>query len=191
MLEQITERLSASIEDRLQRVIPFAEQLTSGDNVAPAVYVGSGQYTTINPDNYAGLAYFRQYNEVTAQKIEARGCNNVHQFEYPIRLVACVNKSILAKDDSYSNDSLALLLIKDLAASGGALMNDLGARRTEVRVSRFSTSQKDILSQEYSGLRIYAIPYEYALVSIDLTITIEASTDCIETICKNYCYATT
>ncbi len=189
MLEQITERLAASISDRLQRVIPLAELLVKGDLIMPAVYQSDGQFTTINQDNYAGLAYFRQDGNVSGQKVETRGCNNVHEFEYPVRLVACVQKKVLAKDDAYSNDALALLLIKDMAGAGNALRTDLQARKTEIRFRGYSTNQKDILTEEYSGLTIYAIPFQYALVGIDLVVTIEISTDCMENICKNYCYA--
>ena len=192
MLKQITQRLSSAIEGITQRVVPLATQRTTSDGKTfPAIYSGKGQYSEISPDNYAGLSYFRingktRISDFTELK---RSCDEIKQYEYPIRLVACIKNELTGTDDGFTSDALALTLIKELNGLDGSLKQDLSANFTSVKCVSYDTDVKDILTEEYKGIdRLKnSIPYEYSLVAIDIEVQVVISTNCIELLCKTYC----
>ena len=192
MLKQITQRLSSAIEEITQKVVPLATQRTTSDGKTfPAIYSGKGQYSEISPDNYAGLSYFRingktRISDFTELK---RACEEIKQYDYPIRLVACIKNELTGTDDGFTSDALALTLIKELNGLDGSLKQDLSANFTSVKCVSYDTDVKDILSEEYKGIdRLKnSIPYEYSLIAIDIEVQVVISTNCIELLCKTYC----
>lgn len=192
MLKQLTQRLSSAIEGITQRVVPLATQRTTSDGKTfPAIYSGNGQYSEISPDNYAGLSYFRingrtRISDFTELK---RACDEIKQYDYPIRLVACIKNELTGTDDGFTSDALALTLIKELNGLDGSLKQDLSANFTSVKCVSYDTDVKDILTEEYKGMdRLKnSIPYEYSLIAIDIEVQVIISTDCIELLCKTYC----
>ena len=192
MLKQITQRLSSAIEAITQRVVPLATQRTTSDGKTfPAIYSGKGQYSEISPDNYAGLSYFRingktRISDFTELK---RACDEIKQYDYPIRLVACIKNELTGTDDGFTSDALALTLIKALNGLDGSLKQDLSANFVSVKCVSYDTDVKDILSEEYKGIdRLKnSIPYEYSLIAIDIEVQVVISTNCIELLCKTYC----
>lgn len=192
MLKQITQRLSSAIEVITQKVVPLATQRTTSDGKTfPAIYSGKGQYSEISPDNYAGLSYFRingktRISDFTELK---RACEEIKQYDYPIRLVACIKNELTGTDDGFTSDALALTLIKELNGLDGSLKQDLSANFVSVKCVSYDTDVKDILSEEYKGIdRLKnSIPYEYSLVAIDIEVQVVISTNCIELLCKTYC----
>ena len=192
MLKQITQRLSSAIEGITQRVVPLATQRTTSDGkIFPAIYSGKGQYSEISPDNYAGLSYFRingktRISDFTELK---RACEEIKQYDYPIRLVACIKNELTGTDDGFTSDALALTIIKALNGLDGSLKQDLSANFTSVKCVSYDTDVKDILSEEYKGIdRLKnSIPYEYSLIAIDIEVQVVISTNCIELLCKTYC----
>ncbi len=189
MLSTIINRLSTAISTRLQQNYGLAKILYQGKKSFPAKYVGQGQYKPIEIDNWAGMNYFRLNGDIASSNEEVRAsCGKAIKLIYPIRLIACVKKSVLGKDDAFSSETLSLLLIKDIK-SITELPSDLSAMRASIEVSRFSTDDKEILSREYSGIELLknGINYEYCLVAIDMDIEILINADCIELTCKEYC----
>jgi len=192
MLKQITQRLSSAIEGITQKVVPLATQRTTSDGKTfPAIYSGKGQYSEISPDNYAGLSYFRingrtRISDFTELK---RACEEIKQYDYPIRLVACIKNELTGTDDGFTSDALALTLIKALNGLDGSLKQDLSANFTSVKCVSYDTDVKDILTEEYKGIdRLKnSIPYEYSLIAIDIEVQVVISTNCIELLCKTYC----
>jgi len=192
MLKQITQRLSSAIEGITQKVVPLATQRTTSDGKTfPAIYSGKGQYSEISPDNYAGLSYFRingrtRISDFTELK---RACEEIKQYDYPIRLVACIKNELTGTDDGFTSDALALTIIKALNGLDGSLKQDLSANFTSVKCVSYDTDVKDILTEEYKGIdRLKnSIPYEYSLVAIDIEVQVVISTNCIELLCKTYC----
>ena len=188
MLQTIIQRLSTTIQDRIQTNVGLAELIYSGEKMQPALYVGSGQYVPISIDNHAGIIYFRQVGEVQSSKIEVRGCG-ASEFIFPLILVACVSREVIGKDDPFSADSLCVQLTKDLI-SASELASDLSARKATIEIKSYSTNMKSILSDEYSGIDLLknSIPYTYVLVSISMDIKIEINNDCIPVTCNQYCH---
>jgi len=192
MLKQITQRLSSAIEGITQKVVPLATQRTTSDGKTfPAIYSGKGQYSEISPDNYAGLSYFRingrtRISDFTELK---RACEEIKQYDYPIRLVACIKNELTGTDDGFTSDALALTIIKALNGLDGSLKQDLSANFTSVKCVSYDTDVKDILTEEYKGIdRLKnSIPYEYSLIAIDIEVQVVISTNCIELLCKTYC----
>ena len=192
MLKQITQRLSSAIEGITQKVVPLATQRTTSDGKTfPAIYSGKGQYSEISPDNYAGLSYFRingrtRISDFTELK---RACEEIKQYDYPIRLVACIKNELTGTDDGFTSDALALTIIKALNGLDGSLKQDLSANFTSVKCVSYDTDVKDILTEEYKGIdRLKnSIPYEYSLVAIDIEVQVIIGTECIELLCKTYC----
>lgn len=194
MIEQIVNRLSLSIEDKTEKTIPLAKQLSNSDGkVFPAIYIGKGQYSEISIDNFAGLSYFRLAGKTQIQEVEQAGrpMNDLYRYQYTLRLVCTVQNSVIGKDDAFSSDALALLLVKNLNECNTKLKQDLSARSAIVTCVSYDTNVKDILSEEYQGIERLknSLPYNYSLVAIDLSIDIIISSDCINNICKPYCYA--
>ena len=192
MLKQITQSLSSAIEGITQKVVPLATQRTTSDGKTfPAIYSGKGQYSEISPDNYAGLSYFRingrtRISDFTELK---RACEEIKQYDYPIRLVACIKNELTGTDDGFTSDALALTIIKALNGLDGSLKQDLSANFTSVKCVSYDTDVKDILTEEYKGIdRLKnSIPYEYSLIAIDIEVQVVISTNCIELLCKTYC----
>ena len=194
MLEAIVKRLSSSIEDKTQKVIPLAKQLTNADGkMWPAEYVGNGNYKDFSIDNFAGLSYFRLRSKAIISEVEQNGrpLNDLNSFLYPIRLVCAIQNSVVGKDDSFSPDALALTIVKQLNESNGNLKQDLSAQKATIRCESYDTDVKSILSEEYFGIERLknSIPYNYSLVAIDINVDVIISNNCLANICKPYCNA--
>lgn len=192
MLRQISERLSASVAGITQKVIPLATQRNTSDGKTfPAIYQGKGQYSEISADNYAGLCYFRINGKTRISDYSElkRACDDVKQYEYQLRLVACIKNELTGVDDSYSSDALALSFIKLLNGTDGNLKQDLNANFVSVKCLSYDTDVKDILNEEYRGIERLknSIPYEYSLIAIDINVEVIISSSCIELLCKSYC----
>ena len=192
MLKQITDRLAANIQGIVQKTIPLATQRhTTDGKMFPAIYKGSGQYSEISPDNYAGLSYFRMNGKVRISETDngKRSMNDLNSYLYPIRLVVCVKNDLIGVDDEFSPDLIAMSFIKVINESSGQLKQDLEANFTTIRAESYDTDVKDILSEEFAGIERLknSVPYQYSLIAIDINVEIIISTECINLLCKSYC----
>ena len=64
MLEYIIDDLYAKCQSYFDRLIPIAEIVHSGEKSFPKEYVSNGNYRNIDPDNFAGVGYFRINGEI-------------------------------------------------------------------------------------------------------------------------------
>lgn len=192
MLRTIAERISSQISGITQKVIPLAKQLTNSDGKTfPAIYKGQGQYSEISPDNYAGLCYIRQIAPTTISENTEfkRAMNDVSDYRYNLRLVACIKNSVFGSDDSFTSDVVALSLVKLINDSDFSLKADLNANFASVKAVSYNTDVKNILTKEYSGIdRLKnSVPYDFTLIAIDIEVIVTISSNCIELLCKSYC----
>lgn len=189
MLEKIIIKLYSKIADRFDKFYQLVEQIeVSEDKFLPKQYKSDGQYEPINFDNFAGVGYFRIKEPVEISEAESQTPKAVYDFKYSLRLVACVKKTIIGRDDPYSCDTLCLTLIKDLESANRNIMYDLAARRGTVEVTGYQTDAKEIVKQEFSGVENFkSVPYEYCLISLDINIIINTTKECINNYCQSYC----
>lgn len=189
MLEKIIVKLHSKIADRFDQFYPLVELIeVSEDKVLPKQYVSDGQYKAINFDNFAGVGYFRIKEPVTIEESESPTPKPVHDFKYSLRLVGCIKKSVIGRDDPYSCDTLCLTLTKDLEAANRFIMQEVSARRGSVEVTSYQTVASEVVKEEFSGVENFkSVPFDYCLVSLDITVTINTTKECINNNCQSYC----
>lgn len=188
MLEIITDILYSKANGYFERLIPLVEKVHADDKSFPKEYIGNGNYKAIDVDHFAGLGYFRQTSDVTISDLENRGrpMDDLKRYQYNIRLVGCVKKNVIGSDNAYASDMLGVLLAKQLQETNGSIRSLLGARNVSISARSIKTDHKDILSDEFTGILGKGIPLTYSLIAIDIEISIEITTDCINTICGSY-----
>lgn len=190
MLEIIICYLIAKLKptNYFETLFPLAELIrTSGksDAFRPVVYLANGQAKDISVyDHFNGVCYFRETGKETSEEINKGNCRTELQIQHPLRLVGCVPKSKLTKDDNYSDDRIANSLRKVLTENGGLLKNYLKANSLSISVSSISKNHREILSEEYPGTEFKDINLNYSLVAIDFNVTVAIYADCIESECN-------
>lgn len=189
MLEYITDNISAKVLSSFEKVVPLAEIVKSGDKSFPAEYVSDGNYTPIDPDNMAGVGYFRLNGKPQIKNADTKmPQRDIMEYSYPLRFVGCIKKSILGKDDAFVGNALCTILSKQLEENNTSLRSTLGANKASIKVKTFDFDHISVLSDEYKGVSITkGIPLDFCLLSIDMDITVTIKNSCIATICDTYC----
>lgn len=192
MLEQIIcfliTQLGAS--NYFEKIIPLVELVAKDKGYRPAEYVGKGQFQEISHfDHYNGLAYFRQAGSERVIKIEPKegevGCQTFLQIEYPLRLVACIPKAKLSKDDAFTDDRIATTISKMITGENGLINGQIKAFYTSVIPSDVISRNKDVLAQEYEGDQLKDINYAFAYLAVDFIVTVQIKASCIQGECDN------
>jgi hypothetical protein len=195
MLEKIICYLTGKLNETeyFQKIFPFVELIQKGDNLRPAEYLGKGQFKDVTRfDHYNGMAYFRKAGSTKTSEgddeISEVPCSLLLKFEYPLRLVMCVPKEKLTKDDEFSDERMTNTILSVVTGEGGAIKNQLKALEVTFIPTQVITSNKDVLNDEYPGFSINDINYKYAYAAIDLTVTVQIKQSCLQTECEEAYY---
>lgn len=195
MLEKIICYLTGKLEDTgyFQKIFPFVELIQKGDNLRPAEYLGKGQYKDVTRfDHYNGMAYLRKVGSTRTSKDDEFSevpCDTTLKFEYSLRLVVCVPKSSLTKDDEFSDERMTNTIISALTGESGSIKPQLKALSVTIIPSQVITNNKDVLNEEYPGFALADINYKYAYAAIDFLVTVHIKQSCITTECEEAYYA--
>lgn len=152
----------------------------------PVQYTTKGQYDDVTIfDNKSGVAYFRltgKPNISTPIKNQVP-CNDELKFDFPIRLVGCVQKSKLSKDDAFSEERLSIALIQQLTVRHSELTKELSAKEVTFIPTNINLDGASIASDEYRNKGITDINYNYAYIAIDFTASVTIRINCITPEC--------
>lgn len=198
MLDRITDYLTGKIleTEYFDKVFPFVEIVTKQDASYPAQYCGKGQYQQVNNfDNYNGLAYFRmtgkeRYSRASQNDLmDMASCEDKFEITFPLRLVACVPKSKLSKDDAFTDERISRTLISYLVTNGGALKDDLKATSVKIFPDTVTFQNQEILNEEYSGIeKMKDINYNFSYHAIDFSVIVEVKESCLTEECLEAYY---
>lgn len=166
----------------------LARKSSNEDALRPVIYTGKGQLKDITVyDHRNGVSYFRLSGKENSEEInndEMVPCRTELQIIHPLRLIACVPKSKLSKDDAFSDDRVANSLRKVLTENAGPLKNALKANSVSFSVTSINTNHREILGEEYPGADIKEINFNYSLAAIEFNATVKIYSDCIESECN-------
>lgn len=196
MLSRISEHLHAAIESTgyFEAIYPMAELISKDDVVYPALYCENGEYKSVNNfDNYNGLAYVRmngkqRFRDVTERR-DWPGCDPDVEMEFPLRLIACVPKKKLSKDDALTDERVSRTLIAAITATGGQIKQSLKASHYASFPESVDMDSKSILREEYRNMpKMQDINYNFCYCAIDFTVTIIIKASCITAECDEAYY---
>jgi hypothetical protein len=191
MVQQIIEHLTRVLNETgyFQKIYPLSVLVKNGNYTKPVHYVGGGALEDIIYfSNNEGLGYFRKVGDVSidpATVIKTKSCSeNINQYSYTLKFIACVPKVKAVCDDAYADDMIAQGLISSLGNITG-LSAEIGAKSSSVSVTSFNTVGSEILKEEFGGQTI-EFPFQYSLISLTISAVIIANSDCFKVSCYNY-----
>lgn len=168
------------------RVICFAEMSIDGEGkMQPKAYTGAGQLQNVSDfDNVAGVAYFRKNGKINMQRSTdtenmITSCDEMLQLTIPLRFVGMVPKKLFT-DDSFTDDRIALQIIKALEEKHAAIISELDARSVSIEVLEYDTDSISILSEEYRGIERKDFNYNMSYIAINFQAVVLISKECFE-----------
>lgn len=185
MLESIVEYLRIKLQAlNVGTVYGLGELVEQQGQQYPAIYIGSGQYQHLADfDNNTGSIYFRLVAPVSNSTAEGLiGGDDTYQRAYQLRIVAFVPKSVYNTDNNYIDDKIAHNIQAAIQSDDDGLLSEsLKAQGASIEVSSYETNRNNVLGNEIINTLFENIPFEYAFISVDFTVTITGSPSCFET----------
>lgn len=188
MIPVIVNNLGAKITATkiYSRVICFAEMTIDGEGkMQPKAYLSTGQLQNVSDfDNVAGVAYFRKNGKVGFQRItdaetQRTSCEEILQLNIPLRFVGMVAKNLFT-DDAFTDDRIALDIIKTLEEKHAAIITELDARQVSIEVIDYDTDSINILSEEYKGIERKDFNYNMSYIAVNFQAVVLISKECFD-----------
>lgn len=195
MIETIIESLNSKLSalDYWEKQYCLTELFKSADGITrPMLYDTSGQLiNTNNFDHWNGMLYWRKNGDVASvidnEKKMSGSCSWI-KFSFPLKIVSIIPKKKLSKDDAYSDDRVALAIIKTLTGPDTVLKSELKAAFATVKPEKYITDNSAILSAEYDGINITDIRYNFSYVSVEIEVEVLIDSRCIPDECDSPTY---
>lgn len=188
MIPVIVNNLGAKITATkiYSRVICFAEMTIDGEGkMQPKAYLSTGQFQNVSDfDNTAGVAYFRKNGKIGFQRItdgetQRTSCDEMLQLNIPLRFVGMVAKNLFT-DDAFTDDRIALSVIKALEEKHAAIITELEARSVSIEVLDYDTDSINILSEEYKGIERKDFNYNMSYIAVNFQAVVLISKECFD-----------
>lgn len=167
-------------------VICFAEMSIDGEGkVQPKAYTSNGQLQNVSDfDNIAGVCYFRKNGKIQMERISndnlARtACDYLLQLNIPLRFVGMVPKKLFT-DDAFTDDRIALQIIKILEEKHSSIIIELDARSVSIEVSEYDTDSINIAREEYQGIERKDMNYNMSYIAINFQANVLISKECFD-----------
>lgn len=168
------------------RVICFAEMTIDAEGkMQPKAYLSTGQLQNVSDfDNVAGVAYFRKNGKIsmersTDENTTRTACDEMLQLNIPLRFVGMVPKNLFT-DDAFTDDRIALDVIKVLEEKHAAIISELQARSVSIEVQDYDTDSINILNEEYKGIERKDFNYNMSYIAINFQAVIVISKECFD-----------
>lgn len=172
------------------RVICFAEMSIDGEGkMQPKAYTGAGQLQNVSDfDNATGLCYFRKNGKIsmarsTDENTTRTACEEMLTLNIPLRFVGMVPKKIFT-DDAFTDDRIALDIIKTLEEKHASVISQLQARAVSIEVLEYDTDSINILSEEYKGIDRKDFNYNMSYIAVNFQVSILMSKECFDSCIK-------
>ena len=194
MIKEIIDQLNT----QLATTNYFEKQFTLCDIVynadgssRPAEYCEGGSYNEVsNFTDYNGMSYIRR-NGKTRMAIITRAdipnvCgNDLIEITFPLILIAFVPKEKSSVDNNYTDDEIALTIMKELNGTNFPLKKTLKAKFVEINVQGWEVDNNTILNAEYNPPPLLDMDYSYSYLSMELDVHLFIRQSCIVTECFN------
>jgi hypothetical protein len=168
------------------KVICFAEMSIDGEGkVQPKAYTSAGQLQNVSDfDNAAGVCYFRKNGKIQMQRstdenTTRTACEEMLLLTIPLRFVGMVPKKLFT-DDAFTDDRIALQIIKALEEKHAAIISQLQARTVSIEVLDYDTDSINILSEEYKGIERKDFNYNMSYIAVNFQANILLSKECFD-----------
>ena len=149
----------------------------------PAFYNTKGELTPLtNIDGTNGLIYHKKTGSASSAISDTKlaACSVFYQREYPMQIIAFFPKNILNVDNNYIEEKVFENISNAIQANNPKpLRAALKALNITISTKNFSSDRQQILDSEIKNYDL-KLPTEWAVISIDYTVTIEASERCFE-----------
>lgn len=188
MLDKIVDKLGEDIASTkiYGKVICFAEMTIDGEGKKqPKAYDTDGQLKNVSDfDNENGLCYFRKTAKVRASRISAdrmlTACEEAIDVIFPLRFVGMVNKNKFEKDDSFTDDRIAIQILNVLQSRHATINSALNARDVSITVKDYETDSIRILADEYVKIERKDFDYAKSYIAIDFDVVVTMTVECFE-----------
>lgn len=168
------------------RVICFAEMSIDGEGkMQPKAYTGTGQLQNVSDfDAAAGVCYFRKNGKIsmersTDENTTRTACEEMLRLNIPLRFVGMVPKKLFT-DDAFTDDRIALGIIKTLEEKHAAIISELDARSVSIEVLEYDTDSINILNEEYKGIERKDFNYNMSYIAVNFQAVILISKECFD-----------
>lgn len=171
-----------------EKVFPFAELIQTQGGTFPGEYIGEGKFKPINLSAFAGLAYLRKTAPIRFEKSTTEslvGCEIIDLAFLQIRGIASMKKDLLPCDDQWASEFLIEECFRILSGRHRQLSESAYVSDGEIQIQSSESDIVKVLQDEYSG-SIEEIPYDRAIIAIDMEIKLSFNKGCILKFCEGY-----
>lgn len=186
MLAEVLIRLASGLDTGLFGVVyPQVRMITtmseSGTRTFPGYNISTGQYRHVLEDSTGGVLYHRISGDITAagrDAVRTTSCGNESAIvlEYPVRQVAFLPREQMQCSDMYSDEQLAMWLIKttmETSLSGNKY-------NAQIALKSISLNPVSVLANEYTDYReMVDINYEWTYIALEWNIKIGTNLECL------------
>lgn len=189
MLDKIIDSLNTDLNSLgyFNKLYCLCEKIKQGDKQYPAMVKGKSEWVQVSAfDKQNGTCYWRKRGNVIINDSEVQAIPNqlFIDINYPLYLIACVNKKKLNNISPYTDEKLAIDIYKILTTnSNSTLRASISALRASVKVLEYNTIGHEVYEQEYDGVNDIDINYEFSYVSFNIDVVVTIKQTCLETVC--------
>jgi hypothetical protein len=115
----------------------------------------------------------------TDESTTRTACEEMLRLNIPLRFVGMVPKKLFT-DDSFTDDRIALDIIKALEEKHAAIISELDARTVSIEVLDYDTDSINILNEEYKGIDRKDFNYNMSYIAINFQAVILISKECFD-----------
>lgn len=154
--------------------------------VSPVEYVGDGNYTVINYDEFDGVSYWRLRDKPTQDVLETKyQAGKRVEVKIPLRLVFSVRRTKLTTDDAYAFDRIRQTVVSQFNIDDGILKTTLGCEKVTVSIPTSNGNAKEVWDDETSETGTFEPTYAMVYGSIDIEVSVIYAGSCLPTECDD------
>ena len=194
MIKEIIDQLNTQLEatNYFEKQFTLCDIVYNADGSSrPAEYCEGGSFNEVsNFTDYNGMSYIRRngktrMNVIDRADIPQKCGDDLLEMTFPLMLVAFVPKEKSSVDNNYTDDEIALTIMKELNGTNFIIKKAVKAKYAEVNVLGWETDNNVILNQEYNPAPIFDMDYGYSYLSMELEVKLIIRQSCIVVECFN------
>lgn len=194
MIKEIIDQINTQLEatNYFEKQFTLCDIVYNADGSSrPAEYCEGGSFNEVsNFTDYNGMCYLRRNGKTRMSVIERPDIPNVCgndliEMTFPLMLVAFVPKEKSSVDNNYTDDEIALTIMKQLNGTNFDIKKIVKAKYAEINVLGWETDNNVILNAEYNPPPMLDMDYSYSYLSMELEVRLIIRQSCIIVECFN------
>lgn len=186
----ILEDVLCTLKDRVtesgfvNQFYEYCELIERNSIIAPAYYMGGGEYKLVHDFDVNGAGYVRKTGTISIgidnQKMNLVACAEDNAFltiNYPLRAVLGVPRNLLG-DNAYSDDRL----FAEMAVIFGGSYSATDVQDVGTVIRSYETDALNIWSQEVKNVD-YQMNFKLSYIAIDFDLVFTVSKNCLPEVC--------